>query len=201
MEQFQLDFDEAIVKLERENFWKGAVDIALQEWMAQPDNINRFLCAGVQLWHTLLIMDYIRNEPFPPEGVEFPPYPQMQSNLVNITQYGFDHFVDNPIFNSYFGYMISVMPHFFIGPNGNYLEWQERGLEMIRRSYIQSPDNPFVKAMYHALDDCSKGTPYYEACLEIWSNITPTQWGNSAAQQYFFHILHGDSFYINAYSQ
>lgn len=201
MEQFQLDFEKQISKLEKENRWKTVVDIVLQQWTARPNNLGRLLCAGTQLWYTLLVMDNIRNDPFPPDTVELIPDVQLQNSLMNVTRYGFKYFDDNPIFNAYFGYMISVMPYFFLDYNGDYCEWQAKGIEMIRRSYRLDPDNPFTKAMYHELDGYGKDTPYYDACKEIWSKITPTQWGDSEVQQYFFHILHGDSFYTDAYPQ
>ena len=201
MQQFQLTFDKRIPKLEKKNCWKTAVDIVMQQWLANPHDLNCLLCAGTQLWYTLLVMDYIRNDPSPPTAVEFVPDIQLQKHLMNVTRYGFKHFANNPIFNAYYGYMICLMPYFFLDYNGDYLGWQTKGIEMMRLSYRLDPDNPFTRAMYYEQDGYGKDTPFYDACKEIWSKITPTQWGDSEVQQYFFRILHGDSFYKDAYSQ
>lgn len=201
MELFQLIFGDEIPKLEKENRWKSVVDIVFQQWKSTPNDLNSLLCAGTQLWYTLLVMDYIKNDPFPPDNVEFVSNVQLQNNLMNVTRYGFEFFSDNSIFNAYFGYMISVMPYYFLDYNEDYLGWKSKGIEMMRRSYNLDPSSPFTKAMYYEPEGPGKDTPFYDACKEIWSIITPEQWGDSEVQQYFFRILHGDSFYIDAYSQ
>ena len=153
------------------------------------------------MWYTLLVMDYIRNDPSPPTAVEFVPDIQLQKHLMNVTRYGFKHFANNPIFNAYYGYMICLMPYFFLDYNGDYSGWQSKGHEMMRRSYNLDTNSPFTKAMYYESEGSGKDTPFYDACKEIWSIMTPEQWGDSEVQQYFFRILHGDSFYIDAYPQ
>lgn len=201
MEEFRLLFDKRIATLEKDNRWKTVVDIVLQQWEASPNDLNCLLCVGTQLWYTLLVMDYIRNDPFPPTAVEFVPDIQLQKHLMNVTRYGFKHFANNPIFNAYYGYMICLMPYFFPDYNGDYLGWQAKGSEMLRRSYKLDPNSPFTRAMYFEKDGYEKDTPFFDACKEIWSKMTPAQWGDSEVQQYFFRILHGDSFYIDAYPQ
>lgn len=199
MEEFRLLFDKRITTLEKDNRWKTAADIVLQQWEANPNDLNCLLCVGTQLWYTLLVMDYIRNDPSPPTAVEFVPDIQLQKHLMNVTCYGFKHFANNPIFNAYYGYMICLMPYFFLDYNGDYLGWQEKGHEMMRLSYNLDTNSPFTKAMYYVSEGSGKDTPFYDACKEIWSKITPEQWGDSEVQQYFFRILHGDSFYIDAF--
>ena len=194
MEQFLLAFDKRIPELEKKNRWKTAADIVLQQWRDSPRELNRLLCAGTQLWYTLLVMDYIKAEPFPPDNIEIVAVPEVQSDLMTVTQYGFAHFANNPVFNAYFGYMISVMPGHFSDHNGDYLEWKAKGIEMIHRSYDLAHDNPFTKAIRYELEGYEKDTAYYDACKELWSGITPERWGNSEVQQYFFRILWGDSF-------
>lgn len=201
VEQFQLIFDNRISELEKENRWATVVKIVTQQWEKNPSDLNRLLCAGSQLWYTLLIMDYIRNDPFPPEYVEFVSDAQLQDDLMRVTRYGFIHWGDSSVFNAYFGYMIKTMPYLFLDYEGDYLGWQSKGMEMMRNSYKLDSSNPFAKAMYFESGDCGKGSPFYNACEEIWKKITPEQWGSSEVQQYFFRILHGDSFYPDAYSR
>ena len=194
MEEFRLLFDKRIATLEKDNRWKTAANIVLQQWENNPNDLNSLLCAGTQLWYTLLVMDDIRNDPFPPDNIEFISDEQLQNNLLHVTRYGFKHFADNSIFNAYFGYMISVMPYFFLDYNGDYLGWKSKGITMMHYSYYLDPSSPFTKAMYYEPEGSGKYTPFYDSCKEIWSLITPEQWGDSEVQQYFFRILHGDSF-------
>lgn len=195
MEEFRLKFDERIATLEKDNRWKTAADIVLEQWESTPSDLNYLLCVGTQMWYTILVMDYIRNDPSPPTAVEFVPEMYLQEKLMNATRYGFEHFANNPIFNAYYGYMIYLMPYFFLDYNGDYLGWQAKGYEMMRRSYNLDINNPFTKAMYYGSEGCGKDTPFYDACKEIWSLITPEQWGDSEVQQYFFRILNGDMFH------
>ena len=199
MEPFQIFFDSRIPQLEKDNQWKQAVDLVLMQWADCPDDLNRLLCAGTQLWYSLLIMDDVQSNPSPPSRFEFISVIQLQKDLMRITRYGFNHFADNPIFNAYFGYMISVMPHYFDDYNGDYVHWKAKGISMMRYSYELDPNSPFTKAMYYEPVGFGKGTLFYDSCKEIWLRVTPEQWGNSEVSQYFFRILHGDSFYKNAY--
>ena len=201
MEQFLVKFDNTLLKLEKESCWETASDVIFQQWKDTPADLNYLLCAGMQLWYTLLEMDYIRNAPMLADNIEWVSEQQLQNNLMEVTRYGFKYFGDNAIFNAYFGYMISVMPYFFIDYKGDYDGWKAKGIEMMRRSHSLSPNNPFTRAMLFESDGCGKDTPFYHACKEIWQEITPEQWGNSAVQQYFFHILKGDLFYPDAYSE
>lgn len=68
---------------------------------------------------------------------------------------------------------------------------------MMHYSYKLAPHSPFTKAMQYESEYYGKDTPYYDACKEIWSQVTPTQWGDSEVQQYFFRILNGDFFYTD----
>lgn len=201
MEQFRIEFDRNVLKLEKENRWKTISDAIFKQWQDHPDDLNCLLCAGTQLWYTLLEMDYIKNSPVLHENTEFDSEQQLQNNLMEVTRYGFTNYGDNAIFNAYFGYMISVMPYYFIDYNGDYAGWKAKGIGMMRRSYKLSPNNPFTRAMFYESDCYGKDTPFYNACKEIWSEITPEQWGTSAVQQYFFHILQGNSFYPGAYTK
>lgn len=193
MELFQLSFDRRISVLEKENRWKTAVDIVFENWKDSPNDLNSLICAGTQLWYTLLVMDYIKNAPFPPaDDFEIVTDEQLQINLMDVTRHGFKFFSDNSIFNAYFGYMISVMPYFFLDYKGDYLGWKKKGIEMICRAYSLDPENLFTKAMYYRLVDSGNNMLFVSTCNELWTRITPVQWGDSEVQQYFFRILHGE---------
>lgn len=197
MEEYRLLFDERIATLEKDNRWETIINIVWSQWEADPNNLNCLLCAGTQLWYTLLMMDYIRDDPSPMSNVELVPDKILQRQLMSVTRYGFNHFANNPIFNAYYGYMIFLMPYFFLDYNGDYSGWQEKGLNMICHAYSLEPNNPFVKAIYFEHEGFGKDTPFFGACKEIWSAFTLDQWGYSEVQQYFYRILCGDLFHKN----
>lgn len=200
MEQFQLKFDKRISSLEKENRWETAVNIVWEQWKSQPNDLNSLLCAGTQLWYSILIMDELKYGPILVHDTEIISDSRLQRDLIEITRYGFEYFVNEPIFNAYFGYMISTMPYFFLDYGGDYDGWRNKGIKMMRRSYVLAPDNPFCEAMHYEKDYDDVELRYFEACKKIWSKITPMQWGDSEVQQYFFRILKGDLFFEDAYS-
>ena len=192
METFQLEFDTKILEYEKQNRWGSAADYAFQLWLDNPKNLNRLLCAGTQLWYTLLVLDDIKKDSLSLEESELISETYLKKRLMKVTWFGFDHFPDDTVFNAYFGYMISLMPHFFCDYSGDYLGWQEKGNKMIRLSYIKNSDNLFAEALCFELDDYVIGSPFYNTCKKIWTQITPEQWGCSEVQRYFFHILYGN---------
>ena len=198
MTPFRLEFDIRVIEFERSNRWKSAVKIVMEQWRASPHNLNLLLCAGTQLWYTLLVMDDI-NDVLPPVStnieIEMVSPFELQNELMTVTRTGFELLTDNALFNSYFGHMISVMPYYFLEYKGDYDKWQTMGKEMLKRAYLLEPHNPFAKAMFYSLEAYNNNTLFHDACKEFWRTITPAQWGSSEVQQYFFRILRGDIFF------
>lgn len=192
MIQFQLLFDPQISALEKENKWKTAADMVYRQWRAHPDDLNCLLCAGTQLWYTVLAQEYLQNDPCFHGTLELALPEQLQKDLMEVTRYGFAHFSDNAAFLGYFGYMIKVMPYLFPDYNSDYDGWQKKGIGMMQMAYQLDPMCPFAKAMNFEVDAIGNHERYFEACKELWTAITPEQWGNSEVQQYFFRILCGE---------
>ena len=68
---------------------------------------------------------------------------------------------------------------------------------MMESAYRLAPQDLLAKAMYcEAMEDDAE---YRNVCKQIWSVLTPVEWGSSLVQQYFFRILNGDQFYPGAY--
>lgn len=200
MNDFLLFFDASIPQLEKQNRWATASRVVFQKWKDNPDNLNYLICAGTQLWYTLLVTDYYKNAPTVPENIELPDKFWLQDRLMEVTRYGFEVFENHAAFNAYFGYMIKAMPYFFLNHEYDYVGWQSKGVIMMRRSYDIAPNSPFTKAMCLEQDSSCLGSAFYLACMEIWSAISPEQWGKTAVQQYFFRVLYGDLFYPDYYS-
>lgn len=200
MKQYNLIFNPYVLELEQKQQWETVTEYVYLQWKENPMDLNGLLCVGTESWYALLISDYYRHHPSPPEHIQLASEEKLQNYLMEATRWGRTHFSDQSMFNAYFGYMMKVMPYFFQDYHGDYIGYQEKGITMMRRAYELDPKNPLAKAMFYEPDFFGKDTPYFNACREIWENNTPEQWGNSKVQQYFFRILYGDFFYPNAYA-
>lgn len=185
MSLYLLDFSPEIIKAEEAYNMAEATEIAYTQWKAQPMDRNLLLCAGTELWYSQVQSDYYIFDP----SVIFGDETLRLERLMEVTRWMFQYFENDAVCNAYFGYMIEVMPYFFIDYGRDYDGWQEKGRNMMKKAYRLDPENLFVKAMYY---DARDDTPHYRAaCAELWKQETPESWGTSAVQEYFFSILGG----------
>jgi hypothetical protein len=190
-----LKFSADVLALERKGKWKSAAELAYRQWTIEPQNINLLCCAGTELWHTLLEMEYT----FASSkigGQELDDTRMLQTLLWEVASYGERHFAKNANFNAYFGYMYNVMPYYFNGYNGDYIRWQKRGQTMMCRAYELDPGNLFAVAMAYSNGESGD---FASACKDFWSKVTPTLWGTGMVARYFFHILNGTLFYPDTF--
>ena len=127
-----------------------------------------------------------------PYGIELANREEIEDMLMDVTRCGLKHFHNNSTFNAYFGYMFKVMPYFFKDYNGDYVGWQQKGISMMRYSYMLDSLNPLAKAMYYEID-CDNESDYIQACQELWKQIDPIEWGQSEVQMYFYSVLNGNA--------
>ena len=187
MNVLNLYFDESIPKLETDNRWYTAAQCVTDKWKSCPKNLNYFLCAGTQLWYTLITLDYYEYDPNPPKNLEKTSCFNVGKELVAVTQYGFQNFEDNPYFNAYFGYMMSVSPLFFLDYKSDYLWLEKKGIEMMEYSHTLSPNNPLINAIYYTLE---YDKPIFKKfCSELWDRSSDEDRYESGVQSYFCRIL------------
>ena len=202
MYNFILQFDKQIIENEKCNRWKTASCIAFDNWTKDKSNLNSLLCAGAQVWYTLLIQNYYRSTCSAPINVELEQESILQNKLIEVTQWGVENFLNDAMFNCYFGYMIKVKPHYFLGlcNEYDYDYWKTKGISMIRHAYELFPQDPLIKAVFY--ESISYGnTEFQIACKNLWNTITPKLWGESEYQQHMFYILCGNDFYPYAYQK
>ena len=186
MNVLNLYFDDSISQLEEENQWCTAAQCVADKWKSCPANLNYFLCAGTQLWYTLLILDYYRNDPNPPANLETSLFFDIEKELSDVTWYGFQNFTNNPYFNIYFGYMISVQPLNF--PDiGDFLILEKRGIEMMKNAYRLAPNDHLVKAIFYTTEYTKD--IFKKSCSELWAHSSAEEKYKSAVQSYFCRIL------------
>ena len=187
MNVLNLYFDDSIPQLEKENRWYTAAQQVTDKWKSCPANLNYFLCAGTQLWYTLLILECFKCDPYPPKNLETASCFDIEKELAAITRYGFQNFHDNPYFNAYFGYMMSISPQYSFGYINNYLQLEKRGLELMEYAYTLSPDDSLVKAIYYTTE--YNKNIFKKTCSELWAQSSAEEKYQSAVQSYFCRIL------------
>ena len=192
MFEYILNFDRNVIEYERKGDWKRAAEHSYHQWRISPEDLNKLLCAGTELWYSRLKQDHYEHSPIKEYEMIFCNADQVETMLWDVTMYGERCFSQNASFNAYFGYMYQAMPYYFLGCGENINDWRQYGQDMMRRSQVLDPSNMFATAMAYEMDSLS--ILYHEACGRLWEQITPEQWGVSAVQKYFFRILHGESF-------
>lgn len=186
MRKYILNFAPCIAEWEKQDGWQDCVDYLLNQLKLHPNNVNHLICAGTEIWYTILIMEEAIFDRDTPDDFVHIPIEQLREYLIAITDWGMLHFCDDAAFNAYFGYMIKVMPYFF----RDYGNWDEAGIAMMKKSYALDPISPFTRAMYYEQEE--NWEKFSQTCAEIWQAITPQEWGKSLVQQYFFRILDGE---------
>jgi hypothetical protein len=64
--------------------------------------------------------------------------------LTEVTNFGLAHFITHEDFLWCFGYMISMFPYYF----GDYEQWEEKGISMLKHAYELYPEEPIYKYSY-----------------------------------------------------
>lgn len=186
----QLFFDNIVIESEKKHNWKQAIEFLYKQWKSKPFELNNLICVGTEIWISLLLEEYNELNPFPLKNEEFLSKDISYAWLIEVSNFGFDNFFDNALFNSFFGYMIKVTPYFF----GDYVEWRKKGIGMISHAYDISPDDLVVKAIFFETFSDESPEKYNEICQKLWEEMSPQLWGESAVQKHFFYVLQGDVF-------
>ena len=190
MTQYKLHFDDVTKGLEIAHQWYSATQRLYELWERDPMNLNNLLCVGTETWYCLLACDYDSLDPEQQRIIPSFEVDKLYEILTIIFHYGERNFSENAIFNAYFGYMIRVMPYFFLDCAGDYVGWQNKGKKMVRSAYMQEPNNPFVRAIYFE-QESYQSEEFDAACKLLWSEVSPSVWGDSEVPQYFLRILNG----------
>lgn len=134
MSTFLLHFASEIIKAEDMSNPGQATEIAYTQWKAQPMDRNLLLCAGTELWFAQIWQDYEIS--FRPDSsIVFGDQTLRLERLMEVTRWMFQYFENDAVCNAYFGYMIEVMPYFFIDYGRDYDGWQEKGRNMMKKAY------------------------------------------------------------------
>lgn len=148
MNKYILTFNMEIYDLEKQFKWTECIELLYEQWKQDPANMNHLLLAGTELWYILLEYNYYEDALWDTSYGDGFDKELAISSPIEITNYGERKFMNNPVFNIYFGIMINVYPYFFMSKD-DYKEWFDKGKEMIKRAFAQDSKSLFVQGLYY----------------------------------------------------
>lgn len=172
-------YRQEIIKLEKQNQWKQILDILRNDWENNRTDINDYLCYSLELWFVLNYFEgYLRNT----KDLEFN---ELLSQLKELYKYGTLVFKDDSYYNVYYGYMIYIMPYYFLdmiyqSPD----KLVKIGHEMIKKAFLIDPIDPILSSFYKLSTqnlsiEVSRRLKYYDMILPE----------DSVVSKYFSNIL------------
>ncbi len=181
-------YNPKVVELEAQNEWEKALDFLHTAWKSEPRNLNNYLCYALELWYILnYSIGHLKNA----KHLDFN---ELQSKFQSVYTYGNEKFPDNIYFNTYFGYMMYVMPYYLL--NKDFTSPDELiilGHEMIEKAYKKSPDDLTVQAFYslsvYSLSMSEPNSEFKPKPVNSESNLVHVMPIESAIGTYFTNIL------------
>lgn len=135
-----INFDKKVKSLERQNKWNEVIELLESQWKKDQSDLNKCLCIGTELWFLLVFYERL--------DIKDVNTNHLADKLMDITNYGFEHFMNENSFNAIFGYMIYLMPYYFKDFDGDYYGWVNKGRNMMKKAYIAEKSNPVYSALY-----------------------------------------------------
>jgi len=122
--------------LESQGEWNEARSLLINNWNQNPSDLKTVIRLGFFCWYVLT-----EEGPLEIQDVDFD---ELETLLRQVTDFGLAKFVGNADFLWCFGYMISLFPYYF----GDYEDWEEKGICMLRRAHELFPNEPVYKYSY-----------------------------------------------------
>ena len=125
-------------RLEHQEKWNEAKEYLLKAWQQNPTDLKTTVHLGFFCWYVVVEQG--------PLGITDADIDtgELESILTEVTHFGLAHFMTNEDFLWCFGYMISMFPYYF----GDYEQWEEKGISMLKRAYELYPEEPVYKYSY-----------------------------------------------------
>lgn len=125
-------------RLENQAKWNEAKEYLLKAWQQNPTDLKTTVRLGFFCWYVV-----VEQEPLGITDADIDTG-ELESILTEVTHFGLAHFMTNEDFLWCFGYMISMFPYYF----GDYEQWEEKGIFMLKRAYELYPEEPVYKYSY-----------------------------------------------------
>ena len=168
--------------LEKQEKWEKIRKMLYNEWDKNKNDSDMLIRLISECWYVLSFWDCSICK----EGLSF----QMFKNtLIECTEFGINNFTDNSRFLCITGYMISILPHLFYFNNDNdlFIEWEQKGIEMLRKSHELDPDDHVAQILnFNITSEIIEQNKVKDLLLPELLGLFPN---NTAIEKYFIDIL------------
>ena len=201
MSKYILRFPKEIKPPEHEKRWSDAVTLLYTQWKKDPMDENNLVCLTMEAWYAILELDYLETarllleyykcDPGIPLEIEAE-QEKIHDILSEAMRFGIEKYNDSVLFNMYIGYAASVKPlHFadFIDIS----KWGDDGMAMIQKAFTIDPKDVLTRLFYYASTN-RWSKKYLSTSQKFWTEISLSDWGDTAVQKYFFDMLDGDKY-------
>lgn len=179
-----INFDKKVKSLERQNKWNEVIDLLESQWKKDKSDLNKCLCIGAEIWFVLVFYERL--------DIKDVNNNHLVDKLMDITNYGFEHFLNESRFNAIFGYMIYLMPYHFKDFDGDYYGWVNKGRNMMKKAYLVEKSNPVYSALYYS--SIGQDKKFNESCILFNQRKNEFFSQNDEVGGYFHRILSCSSY-------
>lgn len=173
-------------ELEEQEKWEEAAALLYSQWKAQKNDCDILCTAAFECWFTLEECDCTSSSTH-----------NLKRILIEMTEYGKEHFGEDSKFLWLFGYMIILFPFWFYeGDDRWYHQWERCGEKMLLKATRLDPDDPLVRMTYlggkiNGKTDrrCRKVREYEELKAAITPTLQERFPGDTRAERYFKEVL------------
>ncbi|MCL2311030.1 MAG: hypothetical protein FWC41_00865 [Firmicutes bacterium] len=175
---------ENLYDLEQDGQWEAIRKLLYKQWENHKSKLESLVTLAFECW--IVLSEWhccIKNENLN--------YDLFKDNLIDVYNYGIEHFDNNQIFQCLFGYMMSLFPNLFYSDDDlsgeKYVLYENKGKAMLEKSYRNNPNNLLAKVLFFGTTDKTK--EYNKAREEIKPLLTTLFPGKTAIEQYFKEVL------------
>ncbi len=172
-----------LFELEQAEKWEEARELLYSLWSCDKNNVSMLCRAISECWYVLAEWDCcIVNKQSS--------FNLFKDTLVELTEYGLEHFLTNEDFLWMTGYMISMFPYLFFKGNEDYLysKWEQKGKQMLFKATQIQPNNLISRTLYLGSLQSNR-EEYLRAKKRLQSCVKDYFSGNTAIEVYFKDVL------------
>ncbi len=170
--------------LEKQEKWEEARSLLDDEWKDDKLNSDKLLRLLSECWYVLSLWDCCIN-------TEKLSYQAFQDTLIECMNFGLSNFGNAPRFLCVAGYMASTLPYLFYssGSDDLFVEWEQTGIEMLRKSSDLDPNDLMAKTLY--LGTSAHSSEYAEAKKCLSSQLSHLFPNETTIEMYFKDMSSG----------
>ena len=132
---------DGLSELEKSGNYEAAWSMLHEEWTQDTTNCGLLIRLIAECWYLLA---FSNSTPI------IAPFDRVQAELLTCYAYGKEHFEDNPRYLSVVGYLMEMLPHFFVSKKDKrtYEMCEQLGGEMLEKAVRLDPTDLVAKVLW-----------------------------------------------------